>query len=213
MKPRNGTEGNALLWKGLGMRRSANRPLGRRQQRVRTLSRQVWRVWATITGFLLVVWGGVGWIEISRERKATASDNLPEIALVAGTDFACDLQQLQPGQTRFFTYPTGSSERSRLLVARDSGGLIRAAFAPCTMCYSDRRKHRLRKGKLVCGKCQTVMRIGDQSEKVNAAKGCVAVPIPFSIENNKVTVRTRSIMEGIKTFVNSKIGAVQGGAN
>lgn len=195
------------------MWRSAKRPSGRRQQRVRELSRKAWRVWTTLAGFLLVVWGGVGWIEISRERKATASDNLPEIALVAGTDFAYDLQQLQPGQTRFFTYPTSSSEHSRLLVTRDSGGLIRAAFASCTMCYSDRRKHLLRKGRLVCGKCQTVMRIGDQSEKVNAAKGCVAIPIPFTVENNKVTVRARSIMEGIKTFVNPEIVAVQGGAN
>jgi len=191
------------------MWRSANRPLGRRQQRVQVLSRQAWRVWGLIVGFFVLVWGIAAWFGISETRKASASDSLPEIVVAANSDFTYDLAQLEPGQTRFFTYPTSSSERSRLLVTRDSKGVIRASFASCTVCYSDRREHRLRKGKLICGRCQSAMRLGDQNERLTADKGCVAVPVPFSVENNEVRVRARAITEGAKTLINSNNGTVQ----
>lgn len=173
-----------------------HRVLGRRQQRIRNLSRQGWRVWATIAGFFLIIWGGVAWLAVWNDRKVTASDNLPEIALAAGADLVYDLRQLAPGQTRFFTYPISSSERSRLLVTRDSQGVVRVSFATCTVCYADRREHRLKEGKLICGRCQTSMRIGDQKEKMGANNGCVAVPIDFSVVNNNIKVRAQAIAEG-----------------
>src|SRR5581483_10703792 len=105
------------------MWRSRHQVLGRRRKRVEALTRQGWRVWALIAGFLLAVWGTAAWFVISQERKERASDNLPEIVLQAGENFVYDLAQLQPGQTRFFTYPAGPSERSRLLVQRDSDGV------------------------------------------------------------------------------------------
>jgi uncharacterized membrane protein len=192
------------------MWRSGRRPLGRRQQRVRELSRKGWRVWGLIVGVLAAVWGAAAWFAISQEKKERASDNLPEIVLEAGQNFVYDLAQLQSGQTRFFTYPTSSSERSRLLVQRDADGAIRTAFASCIACYSHRREHKLSKGNLICGKCQSAMRIGDQHERLTADKGCVGVPVTFSVVDNKVIVRPEAITEGIKAFANPTNGAVQG---
>jgi Zn-dependent protease with chaperone function len=69
--------------------------LGRRQQRVRELSRKGWRVWGLIAGLLAAVWGAAAWFAISQERKERASDNLSEVVLQAGENFVCDLAQLQ----------------------------------------------------------------------------------------------------------------------
>ena len=182
------------------MWRSQQHVLGRRRKRIDALTRQGWRVWGLIAGFLLAVWGTAAWFAISQERKATASDHLPEIVLQAGENFLYDMAQLQPGQTRFFTYPINSSEQSKLLVNRDSEGVVRAAFASCTTCYSFRKQHHLKEGKLICGQCQSAMRIGDRNERMTADKSCVAVPVPFSVENGKVMVRAEAITEGTKTL-------------
>ena len=192
------------------MWRSGRRPLGRRQQRVRELSRKGWRVWGLIVGVLAAVWGAAAWVEISQEKKERASDNYPEIVLEAGQNFVYDLARLQSGQTRFFTYPTSSQARSRLLVQRDSDGAIRTAFASCIACYSHRREHKLSKGNLICGKCRSAMRIGDQNERLTLDKGCVGVPVAFSVVDNKVIVRHEAITEGIKAFANPTNGAGQG---
>ena len=190
------------------MWRSRQQALGRKRKRIEALTRQGWRVWGLLAGLLLAVWGTAAWFAIYQERKATASDHLPEIVLQAGENFLYDLAQLQPGQTRFFTFPINSSERSKLLVNRDSDGVVRAAFASCTTCYSFRKQHYLKEGKLICGQCQSAMRIGDRNERVLAGKSCVAVPVSFAVENDKVIVEAGAITEGAKT-----IGAAVGAAS
>jgi len=119
---------------------------------------------------------GVAWWMI---RRASASDRLPPVKLDANQDLLYDLWKLEPGQTRFFTYPASPSDRSRLLVNRDSDGVVRVAFATCTTCYSFRRQHYLKEGKFICGQCQSPMTIGSPHEQMTRDKGCVAVPVPF----------------------------------
>lgn len=191
------------------MWRSRHHVSGRRRKRVEALSRQSWRVWALIAGVLLVVWGTAAGFAFWSERKASASDNLPAIVLEAGENFVYDLARLESGQTRFFTYPTSSSERSRLLVQRDSDGEIRTAFASCIACYAFRGEHKLKQGQFMCGRCQHSMRLGDQKERLTPDKGCVAVPVPFSVENNKVVVRPDAITAGLESFGSSAKGTVQ----
>ena len=195
------------------MWRSRHRALGRRRKRVEALSRQSWRVWAINAGALLAVWGTAAGFAFWSVRKASASDNLPAIALQVGEKFVYDLARLKSGQTRFFTYPTSSSERSRLLVQRDSNGVIRTAFASCTACYAFRGEHKLNQGQFMCGRCRHSMRLGDQNERLTADKGCVGVPVTFSVVDNKVIVRPEAITEGIKAFANPTNGAVQGQGN
>lgn len=178
------------------MWQSAHHPLTRKQVRIRTLSRKSWGAWALLAGLLLAVWGGAAGFAWWSIRKASASDHLPAVALEANQDLIYDLWKLEPGQTRFFTYPTSSTEQSKLLVNRDEDGVLRTAFATCTTCYSFRRQHYLKAGKFICGQCQTPMTIGGPNERMTRDKGCVAVPVPFSIESNKVVVRSQAIMEG-----------------
>jgi hypothetical protein len=47
------------------------------------------------------------------------------------------------------------------------------------------------------------MRLGDQNERLTPDKGCVAVPVPFSVEENKIVVRSQAITDGTKAFTNA----------
>ncbi len=156
------------------------------------------------------MWGTAAWFAISQERKERASDNLPEIVLQAGENFVYDLARLESGQTRFFTYPTNSSERSRLLVQRDADGAIRTAFASCIACYSHRRDHKLSRGTSFAGNAKARCGLADQNERLTADKGCVGVPVAYSVVDNKVIVRPEAITEGIKAFANPNNDAAQG---
>lgn len=186
------------------MWRSAQRRLVRRQQRIQELSRKSWRVWAILAGLLLVVWGGAGGFAWWSIRRASASDHLAAIALEPKQDFVYDLSKLESGQSRFFTYPASSSERAKLLLNRDSDGVVRTAFASCTTCYSFRGQHYLKQGQFICGQCQNAMRIGDQKERMTQDKGCVAVPVPFAVENNKIVVQAQAITEGAKALASAE---------
>lgn len=176
---------------------------GRKWRQVETLSRQTRRMGLFLGLLLSGVFGAIGWVVISNQQRASASDNLPEIAVGAGSDFVYDLAQLQPSQTRFFTYPISSSEKARLLIHREADGEVRATFASCTPCYASRGEHRLYEGKLVCGRCEHAMRLGKQNESGLNNK-CVAVPVRFSKESEKVIVRAQAVIEGLQVIAGSK---------
>jgi uncharacterized membrane protein len=178
----------------------AGRSLTRKQRRLRVLSRRSWVAWALLAGLLFAIWGGASGFVWWTIRKASASDHLLAVDLQSKQDFRYDLRKLEPGQSRIFTYPISASERSRVLLNRDTDGVIRTAFASCTTCYSYRRQHYLKEGKFMCGQCQTAMRIGDQKERMTRDNGCVAVPVPFAVENNEVMVRAQAITEGAKAL-------------
>lgn len=155
---------------------------------------------ALLAGILLAVWGGAAGVAWWMIRRASVSDRLPPVKLGANQDLLYDLWKLEPGQTRFFTYPASLFERSRLLVNRDSDGVVRVAFATCTTCYSFRKQHYLKEGKFICGQCQSPMTIGGRNERMTPDKSCVAVPVPFSMKNNRVVVRAQAIEEGAKAL-------------
>lgn len=184
---------------------------GRRWRQVEALSRQTRRMGLLVGAFLFSVLGVIAWIVIADQQRASASDNLPEIAVAAGDDFAYDLAQLNPGQTRFFTYPISSSERARLLVHREAEGEVRATFASCTPCYGSRRQHRLYEGRLICARCEEAMRLGKQNE-VGLNNKCVAVPVQFSKESNRIVVRGQAIIDGLRAFASTQKYASPAGA-
>ena len=140
---------------------SAHHLLGRKQRRLQALNRQSWGACGLLAGPLLAVCGGAAAVAYLSFRRLAASDHLPGIVLQANDDFGYDLVKTEPGQSPFFTYPVNSSERSRLLLNRDSAGVVRATFASSTTCYFFRRQHDLlsKGGELICGQWQDPMRI------------------------------------------------------
>jgi hypothetical protein len=51
------------------------------------------------------------------------------------------------------------------------------------------------------------MRIGDPNERMTRATGCVAVPVPFAIETNKIVVRAQAITDGAKAITDTASSA------
>ena len=129
------------------------------------------------------------------------SDNKPDkvlrIDLASGHNFIYDLGRLASSEAVWFTYPVGP-ERIRFAVQRDSSGRIRTVVASCTTCYSFRDGHEFKKGELICARCKHVMRLGDQGEKLTPAKGCVAVPVPFSMNGRLLTVHAADMEERLQ---------------
>lgn len=179
------------------------RLLPRKKQRQQVIMRKALRVPIVLGAVLAIVSAATLWHVMSQIRDLTASDNLPAILLNDGQDIRYDVATLPPQQTRFFAYPGDSPQ---LMMQRDSKGTVRVAFATCTQCYSYRGKHQLRAGELICARCQHSMRLGDSGEQMTKDKGCVAVPVPFSIQEHQLLVKSQVITEGAAELKKSAAG-------
>ena len=168
------------------------RPSSRKRYRQQVVVRKAQRVPIVIVVVLALLSVATLWHVMSDIRNLTASDHLPPILIDDREDIRYDVAKLAPGQTRFFAYP---SDLPRLIVQKDPKGVVRVAFASCTQCYEYRGAHQLRSGELICARCQHAMRLGDQGEKMTRDKGCVAVPVPFSIERENPLVRRKDVAE------------------
>ena len=161
-------------------------------------------VWILLAIFVLAVWvpafSYIGW-RIWRENRA---DVLPRIDVSSGHNFMYDLKRLGIHEAVWFTYPVGS-ERYRLALQKDSSGKIRSVVASCKACYSFRNAHEFKNGQLMCGRCRHAMRLGDPDEKITPAKGCVAVPVPFSTDDRMLTVRAADIEERLRDVQSTEI--------
>jgi len=154
-------------------------------------------VWVLIAALVLGVWvptlSYMGW----RTWRDSRPDVLPCIDLASGQNFSYNVERLKPQQAALFTYPAGS-ERVRFVLRRDSSGTIRTVVGSCIACYSSRQGHEFKDGQFICFRCRHAMRLGDQNEKLTAAKGCVAIPVPFSAEGGLVTVRAADMEERLR---------------
>lgn len=160
-------------------------------------------VWMILAALVLGVWLPALSYMTWRSWRENRPDVLPRIDLNAGHNFIYDLTRLAPSQSVWFTYPL-DSERIRLALQKDSSGSIRTVVASCTACYSFRKEHEFKEGQLMCGRCRHAMRLGDQNEKLIPAKGCVAVPVAFSVDKQLLTVQASDIEKRLRELESSK---------
>lgn len=165
-------------------------------------------VWILLAALVLGVWVPTLSYMAWRSWRDSRADVLPRIDVSSGHNFIYDLNRLGPQQAVWFTYPVGS-ERVRLALQRDSSGRIRTVVASCTACYSFRKEHEFKNGQLMCARCRHAMRMGDPDEKLTPAKGCVAVPVPFSNERGLLTVRAKEIEDRIRNLQSAKSASDQ----
>lgn len=164
------------------------RPYGKLRGRKKHQARHRREHWL-LAGFfvsILVVLVFAAWFS-SRVKTQRA-------ALPAGSDLRVPLAELEERGVRLFTYTIDSATHIQLAVGRGDDGQIRAAFASCRMC--SRFIHREWSGKIVCGRCNHVMRIPDAGEQPRPKPDCVPVGLPYSIEESRVVVRGSAILDG-----------------
>ena len=148
--------------------------------------------WILLLGFLLGLWVPALSYMAWRSWRDAQPDVLPQVDLGSGHNFVYDLRQLDPDKAIWFTYPVGP-ERIRFVLHKDSSSKVRAAVASCTACYPFKNGNQWKKGRVMCARCRMGMRVGDPNEKLTPAKGCVAVPVPFFVDNGLLTVRAKDI--------------------
>ena len=154
-------------------------------------------VWILLAAIVLGVWVPGLSFGIWRMWRDNQPDVLPRVDLDPGHNLVYDLERLKPQQAVWFTYPA-SSERIRFALQRDLTGTIRTVVASCMACYAYRDHHEFKRGQLMCARCRHPMRLGDPNEKLTSAKGCVAVPVPFSVDGRLLTVRAADIEETLR---------------
>lgn len=161
------------------------------------------RVWILLAALVLGVWVPTFSYMAWRSWRDNRPDVLSRIDLASGHNFIYDVGRLKPQQAVWFTYPVGSG-RVRLALQEDASGRIRAVVASCKACYSFRNAHEFKNGQFICGRCRHAMRLGDPNEKLTPAKGCVAVPVPFSAENKLLTVLAADMEEHLRDLQSNK---------
>lgn len=153
--------------------------------------------WIILLGLVLGLWVPALSYLAWRSWRDAQPDVLSQVDLSSGHNFVYDLRRLSRDEAIWFTYPVGS-ERVRFVLHKDSSGKIRTAVASCTACYPFKDGNQWKKGHVWCARCRMAMRVGDPNEKLTPAKGCVAVPVPFSADNGLLTVRATDIEEIVR---------------
>ena len=69
----------------------------------------------------------------------------------------------------------------------------RVALATCSRCYRYRRPHYALKGKMMCGMCNSPMRLPDSHGGTQVA--CSLVAVPFERHKNEIVVRASAVAQ------------------
>jgi len=100
------------------------------------------------------------------------------------------------GQARHFHYANGS-QQIKYFVLKSSDGIIRAAFDACDVCWPKGKGYYQEGDAMVCRNCGRKF----ASIKINEIKGgCNPAPLNRRMEDGRVVIDIRDIIEGGKYF-------------
>ena len=107
------------------------------------------------------------------------------------------INNLRPGEVRFFGYPDRAGDQIRFLLARDSAGQTKAAFDACQRCYVYNQGYVRSGGTLICRYC------GNQHKLESMESGiayCAPVMLPIRVTGHAVSIRTADLEQGRRLF-------------
>lgn len=139
-----------------------------------------------------------------RERERV---DLPSVNVAQGADLVLDESSLGLRQAVWATFPP-TDERIKVLVQRDESGRIRAVIASCKSCYAWRDEHQWSNGKLICGRCKQVMRLGDPGERVQGGR-CVAESPRFNSQSGRMLIRAGDIARQVDLLRSAPTGPME----
>lgn len=117
--------------------------------------------------------------------------------VTANPQISIGINNLRPGEVRFFVYRDRAGERIRFLLARDSTGQTKAAFDACQRCYLYHKGYVSSDGDLVCKYCRNHYRL----ETIEAGlASCVPVKLPTRIVRQTVNIRPADLERGKGLF-------------
>jgi uncharacterized membrane protein len=133
------------------------------------------------------------WMQLKPEEPAAAA---PLASNPTGSQITLSVNQFGDGKARYYEYRAGDST-IRYFIIRSSDGVLRAAFDACDVCWRAGKGYVQAEDVMVCKNC------GQQfaSVLVNEVKGgCNPAPLERSIQDDRLIIEVKDILEGKKYF-------------
>jgi uncharacterized membrane protein len=153
---------------------------------------------AAIVCAVLIVGGGIYFAGYDRSQTAPVAgsfiseNNASQVTLPASL--------FQDAKARYFQHVAGEFN-IKYFVLKSSDGIIRAAFDACDVCWPAGKGYYQEGDYMVCRNCGRRF----ASVLVNEVKGgCNPAPLNRRIENGKVVIEIRDILDGRQYFDFSK---------
>ena len=147
-----------------------------------------------IAGAVLIVGGGIYYAGYDRSETApvagsfASENNASQVSLPASL--------FEDGKARHFQHTAGEFN-IKYFVLKSSDGIIRAAFDACDVCWPAGKGYFQEGDYMVCRNCGRKF----ASVLVNEVKGgCNPAPLNRRLENGKVVIEVKDILDGRQYF-------------
>jgi len=138
-------------------------------------------------GILYFIYSGSGSAPVAA-TSSTAGNTLTQVAFPASL--------FEDGKARHFQHDAGRFT-IKYFVLKSSDGIIRAAFDACDVCWPAGKGYYQEGDYMVCRNCGRRF----ASVLVNEVKGgCNPAPLNRAVENGKVVIQVKDILEGKQYF-------------
>lgn len=108
-----------------------------------------------------------------------------------------DIDELAPGEVRFFRFLNAGNQEVRFFVGRDPAGAPLAAFDASDNDFKMNRGFQAQDGWIVNNKCSTSFRLAEVSSHPS---GCAPVPLPFRVEGSTMMLAESDVLAGWRYF-------------
>ncbi len=143
---------------------------------------------------VLIIGGGIYYatydrVDTSPVAASVAAENIASLVSLPATLF-------DDGKARHFEHVAGEF-KIKYFVLKSSDGIIRAAFDACDVCWPAGRGYYQEGDYMVCRNCGRKF----ASVLVNEVKGgCNPAPLNRRVDNGKVIIEVKDILEGRRYF-------------
>ena len=142
----------------------------------------------------LLVGGGIYFVSYDRSETAPVAASFPSQNAASQVSLPASL--FEDGKARHFQHVAGEFN-IKFFVLKSSDGIIRAAFDACDVCWPAGKGYYQEGDYMVCRNCGRKF----ASVLVNEVKGgCNPAPLYRRVENGKVIIEVKDILDGRQYF-------------
>ncbi len=143
---------------------------------------------------VLIVGGGIYFVGYDRSATAPVAASSSSENTLSQVTFPASL--FEDGKARHFEHVSGNFT-VKYFILKSSDGIIRAAFDACDVCWPAGKGYYQEGDYMVCRNCGRRF----ASVRVNEVKGgCNPAPLNRKVENGKVVIEVKDILDGFQYF-------------
>lgn len=143
---------------------------------------------------VLIVGGGIYFVGYDRSATAPVAASSSSENTLSQVTFPASL--FEDGKARHFEHVSGKFT-VKYFILKSADGIIRAAFDACDVCWPAGKGYYQEGDYMVCRNCGRRF----ASVRVNEVKGgCNPAPLNRKVENGKVVIEVKDILDGFQYF-------------